>query len=333
MNNSFENLIFIGSKNRALDYLKSNYPGIQIVTVDKVENQIKNYSKFFDSNKIFLVLNPTNEEIKHIGITNNSQYSLFFDDDSFDGRLGFVSKVKKSGKILDFSYPLLGDTQVLRRKLSELSKNLNFQFTQDAIDWVLVNCPTLSIKVKSDNGKKEKIVYDIDLLTQEILKLSSVKSEITSLDFIDSGFNNEESIFSFIDKIIQRDSSCFEKLDELVSKLGEQAILLITLSQLLYLLNYVGARQRYNYDTQKLHNHLSMKDLINKYLDANWNELNKDFKHSDVVRLQIQLNKNTPSEENLSKMIVYIVETITDLRNSGSRDQALFILLNKLITV
>ena len=333
MNNSFENSIFIGSKNRALDYLRLNHPGKQIITVDKVESQIKSYSKFFDSNKIFLVINPNNEEIKLIGNTNNSQYSLFFDDDSFDGRLGFISKIKKSGKIFDFSYPLLGDTQVLRRKLNELSKTLSFDFTQDAIDWILVNCPTLAIKVKSESGKKEKIVYDIDLLTQEIVKLSSVNTQLSSADFIDSGFNNEESIFAFIDKIIQKDKSCFEKLDELVSKLGEQALLLITLSQILYLLNYVGARQRYSYDTAKLHNHLSMRDLINKYLDENWNELSKDYKHSDVVRLQIQMNKNTPSADDLSKMIIYIVETITDLRNSGSRDQALFILINKLITV
>lgn len=333
MNNLIDNSIFIGSKNKTTDYLKQNYPGFQIITVDKVENQIKSYSRFFDSNKIFLVMNPTNDEIKLIGNTNNCQYSLFFDDDSFDGRLGFISKIKKSGKIFDFSYPLLGDTQVLRRKLNDFSKSYDFKFTQDAIDWIISNCPTLSIKVKSDSGKKEKLVYDIDLLSQEIAKLSSVKKELCADDFADSVFNNEESIFTFIDKILQKDYSCFEKLDELVNKIGEQALLLITLSQILYLLSFVGGKQRYGYDVNKIHFHICLKDIINKYLGDDWNELQTDFKHSDIIRLQIQMNKQTPSEVDLSKMIVFIVETIKDLRNSGSKDQALFILLNKLISV
>ena len=65
-----ESSIFIGSKTKALQQLQSGHPGFKVVTVDNVDSQLKNYSRFFDTDKIFLVINPTNDEVKTIGSSN-----------------------------------------------------------------------------------------------------------------------------------------------------------------------------------------------------------------------------------------------------------------------
>lgn len=334
MSSLSDNSIFIGSKAKAIFELESNNPGYKVVSVDKLESQIKSYSKFFDNDKLFLVLNPNTEEIKIISALNNNQYHLFFDDESFDGRNGFISKIKKSGKIFDYSYPVYGDNQLLRRNITHECKRLEITVDADCYNWLLSNCPTLTVKSKTEGSKKEKIVYDLDLLFQELNKIGSIKDCLTMSDFEDSPFNVDTDIFSFIDDVLNKNKeNSFYKLDYLVNKMGEQAVLLIFLSQLFFLLYLSGAKNKYSYNIDKIIEDLDMKDIVNKYLDYDWETLSKDCKHTNPIRVKIQLNKGLISEESLSKMITCITDTIADLRNSGSKDQALFILMNKLISV
>ncbi len=329
-----ESSIFIGSKIKAINELESKNVGFKVVSVDKLESQIKNYSKFFDYDKLFLVVNPNNDEIKIIAALNNNQYNLFFDDESFDGRNAFISKIKKAGRIFDFSYPIFGDTQLLRRHIMNECRNLGVSIDADCYNWLLANCPTLTVKSKAEGSKKEKIVYDLDLLFQELKKLGSVKESLDMTDFEDSPFLVDNDIFSFIDDIVNKNQqNIFTKMDSLISKMGEQAVLLIFLSQLFFFLQLSGAQNKYKYDVDKIIEDLDMKDLINKYFDSNWKELSKDYKHTNPIRVKIQLNRSMPSQEQLSKMIVCTLDTIVDLRNSGNKDQALFILMNKLISV
>ena len=149
-----ESSIFVGSKPMALQQLSSSNPGYTIVNVYNLESNIKNYSKFFDSDKLFLVDNPTNDQIKIIGQLNNNQYHLFFDDESFDGRNSFIAKIKKSGKIFDHSFPMFGDVQSLKRCCYKEVKSLDIKIDQPCYEWIINNCPTYRIKSKTSGNKK-----------------------------------------------------------------------------------------------------------------------------------------------------------------------------------
>lgn len=331
MTNSY---IFIGSKSKTKQYLLDNHQGYQIVSVANLESQIKNYSKFFDLDKIFLVDNPSNEEIKLIQALNNSQYSLFFDDESFDGRNGFIAKIKKENRILDFSYPIYGDHQHLQKYIDKEIKHLKINLDYDCFSWIIQNCPTMRIKSKVAGSKKEKIVYDVDLMMQEIIKLSSLTDKLVLSDFKDSFYEPDVDIFEFINNIIKSNlENALSISDKLVSSIGEQGVLMILLSQLYFLLVVSHCKENKIFDANKIVEKLECKDLLGRYLGEEWQTLEYSVKTQNPIRVRIEMNEKTPSVLRLSNMILNVVDTIKDLRNNGSKDHAMFILINKLVTV
>lgn len=326
--------IFIGSKDKAKHFLIENHKDFQVMNVSNLESQIKNYSKFFDNDKIFLIDNPSTEEIKTIASLNNNQYSLFFDDESFDGRNSFIAKIKKENKIIDFSYPLYGDQQHLQKTILKELNRLNIILDYDCFSWIYSNCPTLRIKSKTSGSKKEKIVYDIDLMIQEIVKLSSVKNSLEIKDFENSFYEPDVDIFDFINRILKNDlEGALSMCDKIVSSLGDQGVLLILLSQIYFLLVMSHCKQNNIYDVNKIIEKLECKDLLGKYLGEEWSNTEFTVKTQNPIRVRIELNEKTPSVERLSSMILNIVDTVKDLRNNGSKEHAMFILINKLVCV
>lgn len=327
-----ETSIFVGQKDRVIDYLVQNNPGYSVISVAKLENQIKSYSRFFDDNKIFLIENPNNDQIKIIGSLNNNQYQMFFEDESYDGRNSFVSKLKKENKIFDFSHPIAGDTIQLKRIVSTYFKLRNISLDNQVFDWICVNCPTYKIKSKESN--KEKTVYDLDLLYREIDKISSCKNQLSLEDFKDSYFKTDQDLFHFFEKLLDKDEEyVFSHYEYFLSELGEQALLLIFLSQIIFLLNFKTCKDKNIWDLQTLQNKIEMKDLVNKYLSDNWTEINAVAKSVNPIRVKIQLNKQTPSVNVLSQIFQYIVEALLRLRNHGNKDLEVFNLICKTLSV
>jgi len=328
-----ESSIFVGSKPMALQQLSSSNPGYTIVNVYNLESNIKNYSKFFDSDKLFLVDNPTNDQIKIIGQLNNNQYHLFFDDESFDGRNSFIAKIKKSGKIFDHSFPMFGDVQSLKRCCYKEVKSLDIKIDQPCYEWIINNCPTYRIKSKTSGNKKEKIVYDLDLLFQELRKHSSVKNEVKLEDIENSLFDNNTDIFEFIDHLINKNEDVYDTCNNLCSAIGEQGLLLILLSHLYFLLVVSDCKEKNIYDANKVAEILECKDLLGKYLGENWVPNEFIIKTQNPIRIKIQMGKTTPSVAKIAYMIEQVVCTIKDLRNSGSKNHSLFLMINKILSV
>ena len=328
-----ESSIFIGSKSLALQQLSSSHPGYVVENVYNIEHQLKSYSKFFDSDKIFLVNNPNNDQVKTIGLLNNNQYHLFFDDESYDGRNSFIAKIKKSGRIFDYSFPVFGDVQSLKRYCYKEIKSLDVKIDQPCYEWIINNCPTYRIKSKTTGSKKEKIVYDLDLLFQEFRKIASVKSEIKLEDIENSLFNNDTDIFEFIEHLINKNEDVYDTCNNLCSTIGEQGLLLILLSQLYFLLVVSDCKEKNIYDAAKIAEILECKDLLGKYLGENWSPSEFTIKTQNPIRIRIELGKDTPSVAKISFMIEQVVSTIKDLRNNGSKTHALFLLINKILSV
>lgn len=327
--------IYIGSKNKTIDHIRQQNPNQKLVLVDNLESQIKNYSMFFDADNIYLIDNPTNEEIKTISsLSYSNQYKLFFEEESFDGRNSFIAKLKKSNLIFDFSFPNFGDTQSLQRYISKELKNLNINMDYDCYAWILQNCPTYKVKVKNSGNKKEKLVYDVDLLIQEIIKLSSLSSNITLSDFQNSVFKNDSDIFEFIEYVMNKQlDEALDSNDKLLDSIGDQALLLILLSQLYFMIVVADCKQKNIYNVDKIIEHLECKDILGKYLNEDWLPTNFQVKPQNPIRVRIELNKPSLPVEIISQMIEWVVETIKNLRDSGSKHHAMFILINKLVSV
>ena len=329
-----ESSIFIGSKSKAISHLQTSHPGFKIVSVDNVESQIKNYSKFFDNDKIFLVINPTNEEVKTIGLLNNNQYHLFFDDESFDGRNSFISKIKKNNRLFEYSFPLFGDIQNLKSQLSKACKDNKIHPDPACYDWIIHNCPTTRIKSKSEGSKKEKIVYDIELIMQELLKLNSVFDVITLEDIQDSVFKTDADIFDFVESMMAGDfMQSIKKSEKLIDSMGEQGVLMVFLSQILFMLSVAGCKEKNIYNPDLVVSLTEFRDLMNKNLSDTWNELQASIKTQNPIRVKIELSKNRPSVDILSQVFLITVDTIKDLRSFGSIPNSMFFFVQKVTCI
>jgi hypothetical protein len=258
---------------------------------------------------------------------------LFFDDESFDGRNSFISKIKKSGKIFDYSFPMFGDVQSLKRCCYKEVKSLDIKIDQPCYEWIINNCPTYRIKSKTAGNKKEKIVYDLDLLFQELRKHASVKNEVKLEDIENSLFDNNTDIFEFIDHLINKNEDVYDTCNNLCSAIGEQGLLLILLSQLYFLLVVSDCKEKNIYDANKVAEILECKDLLGKYLGENWVPSEFIIKTHNPIRIKIQMGKTTPSVAKIAYMIEQVVYTIKDLRNSGSKNHSLFLMINKILSV
>lgn len=326
--------IYIGSKSRTLDNLKSEFPSKNIISVFDTENQIKSFSKFFDLDKIFLHINPSNEDIKLVNLeidNNKGLHYLFFDDDSYDGRNSLIQKIKKENNIFNFSHPVLGDKSLLQRMVINYVKSKNCSIDYSVFEWLYENCPIIRLKSKVD--KKEKLCYDLDILFKEIDKISSIKETITIEDFSYSLFNSDGDIFLFIESLINKDEiKSFEIYDKLVDTMGDQAVLMIVLYQLIFLIQINGLKSKY-YDINKIINNLELRDLLNKYYDDDWNELNIAPKSQNPIRVKIELSKETINVKKLSDMLIAIVDCVKDIRNGGVSQYSTFIMINRIMRI
>jgi hypothetical protein len=324
--------IFIGSRHQAYVFLKAK--SNSLVTIHNIQSHVKNFSPLFDSGKTFIYNNPNSEEIKLISSLvdkNQGEHCLLFDDESFDGRLSLIQKIRKSNNIYNFSYPVLGDTTELKRRVLHFVKSIDIEIENDCFQWISENCPIYRIKSKESGSKKETLTYDIELLFQELYKISSYAEKITIEELEESNFKTDSDIFIFIDQILNKKLSEALVSAQLLSySMGEQGKLLILLNQLLLLLHVYQCKEENINNTDEVLKRLENRDLIAKYLSESWEIISAPIKSQNPTRIRIELSKDHKSTIQICKMIQFVVETIKDLRNQGNKDIAMFLLLNKL---
>lgn len=329
--------IYIGSKIAAIDSVKKEFPDRILVLCDNPENQAKNYSIFFDQNKLFLHDNPNVEKLKIIQTqiaANKGTHFLFYDDESFDGRNSLIQSIKKSNLIFDHSYPLYGDFAGLRRSINRYINASNKTIDTSCFEWLNKNCPTIKYKSKATGSKKESICYDIDLLNKEFEKILSVNDKITLEDLQLSSFVTDADIFEFIEFLLNNNiEEAYNLSDKLVDSIGEQALLLILLSQLVFILEVVSCKENKLYNLEEVIKIVEKKDLLGKYLSNDWQECNFTHKTQNPIRIKIEMSKNRPSSEKISFMISSVIDSISHLRNNGQVQPSMFLLLSKMLSV
>lgn len=327
--------IYVGSKNFILDNIKSEFPRNEIIQIFDIEKQIKNFNIFFDNDKIFLFIEPDNDEIKLIDnfINKNiGQSFLYFENESYDGRVSLIQKIKKNNSILNFSYPIGGDFLSFKRHLINYLKKHNLKISSDCIEWLKTNCPIY--RCKSKITKKEELYYDLDLLFNEINKISTESDELEIHHFDTSIFKTDDDIFIFIDKILSGDlNHCLNIYEKLKQSMGEQGVLMITLYQIIFLINLVGSKNKSQFNIDNLISKVELRDLLGKYLDDNWNETKFTLKPQNPMRVKIALSKYNIELKKLTDILEILVDTILNLRNNTDTSIPGFLMINKVCNV
>ena len=329
--------IYYGSTALALNKIKEEFPGLILCIDNNVEKIVNGYSKFFDSNNIYIHTNVSNEDIKLIQDKSEKlgiKHIILYEDDSFDGRLSLIAKAKKNSLIFDCSYPLAGDSNSLKRHINNFAMKNNANINGETLNHLVQICPILRIKSKQSGSKKEILCYDIDILFKELEKIISYTDKIFLRDISNASFNEECDIFEFIDKLMNKDLDyCLTKIDLLIDSMGEQGFLLVLLSQLNFML-VISETNKSFHPISEVQEIVELRDLLGKYLDDEYKEPTFTIKAQNPIRIRIQLSKeNLYSPSQFSKMITLVVDSIVDLRTNGSANHSLPILISKLASV
>jgi hypothetical protein len=121
--------------------------------------------------------------------------------------------------------------------------------------------------------------------------------------------------------------------DKLINSIGEQALLLILLSQLIFILEVVGCKENKIFSIDKIVEILEKRDLLGINFDENWKETKYTVKSQNPIRVKIEMSKSRHNSEKISLMICNVIDSISQLRNNGRVEQSIFLLLNKLLFV
>jgi len=320
-----------------LNKIKEEFPGLILCFDNNVEKIINNYSKFFDTNNIYIHTNISNEDIKLIQEKSEKlgiKHIILYEDDSFDGRLSLIAKAKKNNLIFDCSYPLAGDSNSLKRHINNFVMKNNANINGETLNHLVEICPILRIKSKQSGSKKEILCYDIDILFKELEKIISYTDKIFLRDISNASFNEECDIFEFIDKLMNKDLDyCLTKIDLLIDSMGEQGFLLVLLSQLNFML-VISETNKTFHPLTEVQEIVELRDLLGKYLDDEYKEPTFTVKTQNPIRIRIQSSKeNLYNPAQFSKMITMVVDSIVDLRTNGSVNHSVPILISKLASV
>jgi hypothetical protein len=329
--------IYYGSTTLALNKIKEEFPGLILCFDNNVEKIVNGYSKFFDSNNIYIHTNVSNEDIKLIQEKSEKlgiKHIILYEDDSFDGRLSLIAKAKKNNLIFDCSYPLAGDSNSLKRHINNFVMKNNANINGETLNYLVEICPILRIKSKQSGSKKEILCYDIDILFKELEKIISYTDKIFLRDISNASFNEECDIFEFIDKLMNKDIGyCLTKIDLLIDSMGEQGFLLVLLSQLNFML-VISETNKTFHSLTEVQEIVELRDLLGKYLSDEYKEPTFTVKAQNPIRIRIQSSKeNLYCPAQFSKMITMVVDSIVDLRTNGSVNHSVPILISKLASV
>lgn len=330
--------IYLGSLNLVKNKIKDEFQNKKLIFVDNASEISSSFSIFFDNDKIFLHVNPNVENLKIIASDiekKRGTHFLYFEEESFDGRNSLIQSIKKSGQIFDLSNPVFGDVNGYKRHINNILSKNQSQITPEAMNWLIQNPPIFRMKSKSANNKKEILVYDIDLLSQEVSKISSYTNLINIEDFSNCLFKSETDIFDFIEALLDKDiSKVIDKLDEMIEAVTDQGLLLILLLQLHFLLVCLDCKEKNIYNAETVLSILEMEDILGKYLDQDYKKVSFTKKSQNPVRVKIEIGKKRKqTSKDICAMIDLVVETILDLRENGNKSLALPILFHKLVTV
>lgn len=329
--------IYFGSTILSINKIRDEFPDLVLLFDNNVDKIISNYSKFFDSNNVYIHTKITNEDIKLIQEKSDSlgsKHVILYEDDSFDGRLSLVAKAKKNNLIFDCSYPLVGDSNSLKRHINNYVLKNNANINGETLNYLVDICPLLRIKSKQSGSKKEIICYDIDILFKELEKIISYTDKIFLRDVSNASFNEECDIFEFIEQLMNKNLDyCLNKIDLLIDSMGEQGLLLVLLSQINFMLVISDTNMK-SFSLNKVQEIVELRDILGKYLDDDYLEPQFTIKTQNPIRIRIQSSKeNLYSSDKFAKMITLITDSIVDIRTNGSVNHSLPILISKLASV
>ena len=280
---------------------------------------------FFETPDLIVISEPNADILKMCLQLAESDFSasgliVTCEHNTFDSRLSFISKAAKNKRV-SYYEPLQGNQ--INKYIKDWATDSGVKIASDSYQWFEKNAPTTISKMKTQNGKKDIIVYDLMSLEKFLNKLEVLyKSEGEPISLEDlknySNFKRETDIWAFIDKVFASDMTyIYQYFEENSVTLSNHSILWLIASQLEFLIQVKSSMSK-NKNQSQISDILALKDTLGYYLDNDMNQL-KDLKAKAIVNpYRLQMAMQSASKIDLKDLVNKYQATISAIRDLRS---------------
>jgi DNA polymerase III delta subunit len=280
---------------------------------------------FFETPDLIVISEPNADILKMCLQLAESDFSasgliVTCEHNTFDSRLSFISKAAKNKRV-SYYEPLQGSQ--INKYIKDWATDSGVKIASDSYQWFEKNAPTTISKMKTQNGKKDIIVYDLMSLEKFLNKLEVLyKSEGEPISLEDlknySNFKRETDIWAFIDKVFASDMTyIYQYFEENSVTLSNHSILWLIASQLEFLIQVKSSMSK-NKNQSQISDMLALKDTLGYYLDNDMSQL-KDLKAKAIVNpYRLQMAMQSASKIDLKDLVNKYQATISAIRDLRS---------------
>jgi len=256
---------------------------------DKPEHLKSSFSSFSfgEQADVVVVHNPNADLLKvclsaiEEGPFKASGLVIMNPGDSLDGRLSFVSAANKNKRVYHYDFIESSNKPALTKYVKDWESGTGVFMTDEARVWLIANAPTTTGKVKTNTGKKDVEVFDLELLENEldkpyILKVDS-GDKITKQELQDlCRFEHNHDVWSFISASIDGNvERAYVEIERMLESQDVKSAIALLMSQIKFLIglkslgdSYLASASEYDIAAK-----LSIGKYLNHYLTVDWNEL------------------------------------------------------------
>jgi len=280
---------------------------------------------FFETPDLIVISEPNADILKMCLQLAESDFSasgliVTCEHNTFDSRLSFISKASKNKRV-SYYEPLQGSQ--INKYIKDWATDSGVKIASDSYQWFEKNAPTTISKMKTQNGKKDIIVYDLMSLEKFLNKLEVLyKSEGEPISLEDlknySNFKRETDIWAFIDKVFASDMTyIYQYFEENSVTLSNHSVLWLIASQLEFLIQVKSSMSK-NKNQSQISDILALKDTLGYYLDNDMSQL-KDLKAKAIVNpYRLQMAMQSASKIDLKDLVNKYQATISAIRDLRS---------------
>lgn len=299
---------------------------------DKPENVRASLNSFSLSGKpdAIIVYSPKADMLKVCQEAVESGFTasgliIYNPGDSLDGRLSFTTASNKNKRVYHFDFIEFNNRIELTKYIKEWESGTGVYMTDEARRWLIDNAPTTSGKIKTNSGKKDAEVYNLELLENELDKPYVLHNDSQSKITLDDlkelcNFTQGHDVWAFIASAIAGDiDKAYYEIGRMMESHDVKTALALLMSQLKFLIGLKSLSSKYlatasEYDIAAT---LSLAPHLNRYLDENWMEREQRVEAPTVnpwrVKKACESSRNW-SLEQLCKQYTATVYAYKDLR-------------------
>lgn len=282
-----------------------------------------------------IITDPSAEQLKlcqsviEDGTLTASALIIVTPGDVLDARMGFAQQAKKHKRSLYLDPIDAGDKPAVRSHVKDWAESTGTAVEAPAIAWITDNAPTRVMKVKTDKGKRDSEVYDLDWLENELDKAAAVschQNSAVSLQVAQAVMRFDQGLdtWRFVEYASKTSDpgALLTMFHRLSTSNSSQGAMMVLLSQIEFLIGVRGLLDRGVSNADDIAERMSLDRYIGRYLSQEWEDIGDIPEPTPVNswRVRKAIESGVPAMARLSSQFQAIVASIRDLRSGLPED-------------